>query len=90
MTGLSLRMPVVILHLNLPMAMAVGTGNACITFNCLLCPNIKIDINVQTHWPTASINMRSGSSTIYLSGMDHMRLWRYRGSRLDSPSNASR
>jgi hypothetical protein len=47
MTGLGLRMPVVILRLNLPMAMAAGTGNARITFNCLLCPNIRIDVNVK-------------------------------------------
>lgn len=47
MTGLGLRMPVVILHLNLPSAMAAGTGNARITFNCQLCPDIRIDINVR-------------------------------------------
>ncbi|KAG2755751.1 HET-domain-containing protein [Suillus brevipes Sb2] len=47
MTCLGLRMPVVILRLNLPIAMAAGTGNARITFNCLLCPNIRIDINVR-------------------------------------------
>ncbi|KAG2370103.1 heterokaryon incompatibility protein-domain-containing protein [Suillus spraguei] len=47
MTGLGLRMPVVILPLSLPLAMATGTGRARITFDCVLCPSIRIDhINV--------------------------------------------
>lgn len=46
MTGLGLRMPLVILPLNLPLAKATGKGRACVTFDCLLYPNIKIDINV--------------------------------------------
>ncbi|KAG2051363.1 HET-domain-containing protein [Suillus hirtellus] len=46
MTSLGLRMPLVILPLNLPSAEAIGKGRACITFDCLLYPDIKIDINV--------------------------------------------
>lgn len=47
MTSLGLRMPLVILPLSLPSAMAAGTGRASITFDCVLYPNIKIDhINV--------------------------------------------
>ncbi|KAG1753751.1 heterokaryon incompatibility protein-domain-containing protein [Suillus paluster] len=46
MTGLGLRVPLVILPLNLPLGMVKGTGNARITFNCLLYPTIKVDITV--------------------------------------------
>lgn len=46
MTSLGLRVPLVILPLSLPFSKAAGTGSACITFECLLYPNIKIDINV--------------------------------------------
>ncbi|KAG1756010.1 heterokaryon incompatibility protein-domain-containing protein [Suillus lakei] len=46
MTGLGLRVPLVILPLNLPLTMAMGTGRARIPFDCPLCPDIKIDINV--------------------------------------------
>ncbi|KAG2043149.1 heterokaryon incompatibility protein-domain-containing protein [Suillus americanus] len=47
MTGLGLRMQLVMLPLSLPLAMATGTGHDRITFDCPLCPNIRIDINVQ-------------------------------------------
>ncbi|KAG2339837.1 hypothetical protein BDR05DRAFT_566812 [Suillus weaverae] len=46
MTGLGLRVPLVILPLNLPLAMAAGTGRARISFDCPFCPDIRIDINV--------------------------------------------
>ncbi|KAG1792397.1 heterokaryon incompatibility protein-domain-containing protein [Suillus plorans] len=46
MTSLGLRVPLVILPLSLPFSEAAGTGSACITFECLLYPSIKIDINV--------------------------------------------
>ncbi|KAG1892775.1 heterokaryon incompatibility protein-domain-containing protein [Suillus subluteus] len=46
MTGLGLRMHLVIVPLRLPLEMATGTGRDRITFDCLLCPNIRIDITV--------------------------------------------
>jgi hypothetical protein len=46
MTGLGLRMSVVILPLILPSAMATRTGRDRITFDFLLCPNIRVDVNV--------------------------------------------
>ncbi|KAG0702349.1 heterokaryon incompatibility protein-domain-containing protein [Suillus ampliporus] len=46
MTSLGLRVPLVILPLNLPLGMAMETGYARITFDCPLYPNIKIDITV--------------------------------------------